>query len=171
MIQQWVLSLNTEVEKKVTYLTERVSASLKVLGIRALYVVFSFSFNFQLARGAVEDRSCLLWHLLSCLSLVVSFVSQPKEQRRTPLKIAVSSPIQYMSIIYCFILSKHFPWNNIDISCSESCCGCWVSVVFLLSSRIADWKFSLCIFKCSISVVCDFFCLLNSGKEKAPRGW
>lgn len=87
----------------------------------------------------------------------VYFVSQPKEQRRTPLKIAVSSPIQYMSIIYCFILSKHFPWNNIDISCSESCCGCWLSVVFLLSSRIADWKFSLGIFKCSVSVVCDFF--------------
>lgn len=50
MIQQWVLSTNNEVEKNITHLNEKVSASLELLGIRALYLAFTLFFDFHLAR-------------------------------------------------------------------------------------------------------------------------
>jgi len=53
MIQQWVLSMNNEVDKNITHLNEKVSASLKLLGMRALYLVFTLSFHLHPARAQV----------------------------------------------------------------------------------------------------------------------
>lgn len=90
------------------------------------------------------------------LSLVVSFVSQPKEQRRTALKIAVSSPIHEHNLLFhlqqAFPLEKHRYFLFRELL--------WLLALCVFSSLSQDCgleALTMHFFKCSVSVVCSFW--------------
>lgn len=158
MIQRWVLSLHNEVEKNITHLNEKVSASLKLLGIRALYLVFSLSFNFHLARAQLWGMLVFLLMPSFLFELSCGFCLPAKgaEESSSKNSCKVSYTVHEQSFIVSPLASissgKHWYFLFRELLCLLALCG--------FTSFSQDCRLEALIvhfFKCSASVVCDFW--------------